>query len=122
MLKVCRIALVTMALLSTILFVGPVQAGMVETPKAPAASKADVEVAILKSAAERSGLDGARVAAAASLMSAEARATAVAHVMATENAGNALGIVAICAGVVAVGVVVLSEMLWGHSWLTSYAP
>lgn len=122
MLKVCRIALVTMALLSTILFVGPVQAGMVETPKAPATSKADVEVAILKSAAERAGMDGARVAAAASLLPAEARATAVAHVMATENAGNALGIVAICAGVVAVGVVVLSEMLWGHSWLTSYAP
>ncbi|MCC6740188.1 MAG: hypothetical protein IT452_14170 [Planctomycetia bacterium] len=122
MLKVCRIALVTVALLSTILFVGPVQAGMVETPKATPASKADVEVAILKSAAERAGMDGARVAAAASLMSVEARATAVAHVMATENAGNALGIVAICAGVVAVGVVVLSEMLWGHSWLTSYAP
>lgn len=122
MLKVCRIALVTMAMLSTTVFTGPAQAGLVSTPKAPATSKADVEVAILKAAAERAGLQGAQVAAAATMLSSEARSMAVAHVMATENAGNALGVVAICAGVIAVGIVVLSEMLWDHGFLTSYLP
>ncbi|MEK7467474.1 MAG: hypothetical protein AAB074_08675 [Planctomycetota bacterium] len=122
MLKVCRVALVAMALLSTTLMTAPVQAGMVTTPKAPATSQADVEVAILKAAAERAGMSGSQVAAAAMLLKAETRTMVVAHMMAMENAGNALGIVAIAAGVVVAGVIVLSELLWDHGYLTSYNP
>ena len=122
MLKVCRVALVAMALLSTTLFTVPAQAGMVPTPKAPPTSKADVEMAILKAAAERAGISGAQVVTAAMMLPAEARTLAVAHIMATEKAGNALGICAIAAGVVAAGIIILSEMLWDHGYLTSYAP
>ena len=122
MLKVCRVALVAMALLSTILFTGPAQAGMVPTPKATPTSKAEVEVAILKAAAERVGMPGAQVAAAATLLSNEERTTLVAHMMAMENAGNALGIALGAAAVVAAGVIILSELLWDHGYLTSYNP
>jgi hypothetical protein len=122
MLKVCRVALVTMALLGTTLFTSPAQAGMIPTPKAPVTSKADVEVAILKSIAERAGAPAAQVEAAAKLMNPEARTIAVGHMLAMDHAGNALGICAIAAGVVIAGVVVISELLWDHGYLTNYQP
>lgn len=122
MLKVCRIALVMLALVSTTLFSTPAQAGMVATPKAPPATKADAEVAILKAAAERAGLNANDVATAARFASPELRSMAVAHVMAAENAGNAIAIVAIIAAAVVGTVCILSEVFWDHGFLTSYQP
>ncbi|MCE9583539.1 MAG: hypothetical protein K8T20_13720 [Planctomycetes bacterium] len=122
MLKVCRIALVALALLSTTFVSTPAIAGMVATPKAAEAGKVDKDLAILKAAAAKAGMSGASVEVALTLLTPEARTVAVAHLMVAESAGNALGIVAILAGVVVVGVIVLSELLWNHGYLTNYLP
>ena len=120
MLKSCRIALVALALLATTLFSGPARAGMVPTPKATPESRAQAEAAILKAAAQRAGLDGDRVAASALMISPEFRSIAAAHVMAAQNAGNIIGILAIIAVVVVGGVAILSEVFWDHGYLTSF--
>ena len=122
MLKVCRVALVALALLTTTLLSGPAMAGMVATPKAPDAGKAETDTAILKSALQQAGLAPVSADSLIAQLSPEAQTLTVAHLMASQSAGNAVGIVGIAAGVIIVIVIVLSELLWSHGYLTNYDP
>ena len=61
MLKVCRVALVALALLTTTLFSGPAMAGMVATPKAPSTGRAETNTAFLRSALQQAGMSSGPV-------------------------------------------------------------
>ncbi|MBI2920270.1 MAG: hypothetical protein HYY18_04195 [Planctomycetes bacterium] len=125
MLKVLRVALVALGMLSTMLLASPAFAGMVATPEPKAAPEELQTVqdgAILKDLAARAGLSGDAVEKVLSQIPAEQRGALAAHAVSMEHAGNLLGAVALVAGVIIVGVIVLSEMFWDDSNLTKYNP
>jgi len=123
MLKVFRVALVTLAAMSTVVLSGPAQAGMVETPKAVAQdAQAQADFEVLKSALATTGVSPEQADRAIRALPQDLRTAMAAHVLHAGHGGNIVGVAAIAAGVVVVGAIILSEMLWDHGYLGNYNP